>query len=111
MGQLDGRVAIITGAGTGIGRASMRRFLHEGAMVMGVDRSQRRLEETAGLLAGKERKTPIIGVRVFLPLFFLWSGVGVFLPDLSSYFFLSIQSCLIVRCLIAEKGCSERGTS
>ena len=34
MGQLDGRVAIITGAGDGIGAAMARRFAHEGARVV-----------------------------------------------------------------------------
>jgi NAD(P)-dependent dehydrogenase (short-subunit alcohol dehydrogenase family) len=46
MGELDGKVAIITGAGSGMGRASSRVFRREGAKVLGVDISGRE-EETA----------------------------------------------------------------
>ena len=34
MGQLDGRVAIVTGAGDGIGAAIARRYANEGARVI-----------------------------------------------------------------------------
>jgi len=34
MGQLDGRIAVITGAGDGIGSAMARRFVNEGARVL-----------------------------------------------------------------------------
>lgn len=37
MGELDGKVAVITGAGSGMGRASTRVFVREGARVLAVD--------------------------------------------------------------------------
>lgn len=46
MGALDGKVAIITGAGSGIGRASALRFAAEGAKLVIGDKSDR-VHETA----------------------------------------------------------------
>jgi NAD(P)-dependent dehydrogenase (short-subunit alcohol dehydrogenase family) len=49
MGELDGKVAVITGAGSGMARSSARTFLREGAKVLGADISGRQ-QETASEL-------------------------------------------------------------
>ncbi len=49
MGELDGKVAVITGAGSGMARACSRVFVREGAKVLAADISGRE-EETAAEL-------------------------------------------------------------
>ena len=49
MGELDGKVAFITGAGSGMGRASAEVFAREGAKVLAVDISGREDETAAAL--------------------------------------------------------------
>jgi NAD(P)-dependent dehydrogenase (short-subunit alcohol dehydrogenase family) len=46
MGRLQGKVAIVTGAASGIGRASALAFAREGARVLAVDRAQDGLGQT-----------------------------------------------------------------
>jgi NAD(P)-dependent dehydrogenase (short-subunit alcohol dehydrogenase family) len=46
MGRLDGKVAIVTGAASGIGRASAILFAREGARVLVVDKNEKGLQET-----------------------------------------------------------------
>lgn len=46
MDRVKGKVAVITGAGTGVGRACMKLFAAEGAKVVGVSRTQANLDET-----------------------------------------------------------------
>jgi NAD(P)-dependent dehydrogenase (short-subunit alcohol dehydrogenase family) len=52
MGQLEGRVALITGASKGIGRVMSRLFAKEGAAVVCAARSRDLVEETAALIQG-----------------------------------------------------------
>jgi len=47
MGRLNGKRAIVTGAGSGIGRASALLFAKEGASVLAVDKTADAVEETA----------------------------------------------------------------
>ncbi len=49
--RLAGKTAIITGAGSGIGRATARLFAGEGARLLIVDRDQAGLAATAALIA------------------------------------------------------------
>ena len=49
MSRNKGRVVIVTGAGSGIGRAAAARFHSEGAMVVAVDLTDASLEWTQGL--------------------------------------------------------------
>jgi 3-oxoacyl-[acyl-carrier protein] reductase len=59
MGQLDGRVAIVTGSGGGIGRAVAQAFAREGARVAVNGRTAANVEETVKLI--KSAKGEAIG--------------------------------------------------
>lgn len=48
----DGRVAVVTGAGAGIGRAVATRLFSDGAVVVAVDRDETALERLVGELDG-----------------------------------------------------------
>jgi len=52
MGQLAGRVALVTGASKGVGRVMSRMFAVEGAAVVCAARSRDLVEETAALVKG-----------------------------------------------------------
>lgn len=60
MGKLDGKIALITGATGGIGEATAKLFLREGASVMLVGRSAEKLKTTEGRLgAGAKLATAV----------------------------------------------------
>lgn len=51
MGRLDGKAAVVTGAGSGIGRASAELFAREGARVLAADRDGETVAETVARIA------------------------------------------------------------
>lgn len=58
MGKLDGKVAIVTGGGTGIGKGIARTFAAEGARVVIASRSEQTLNEVAGELGDQVLAMP-----------------------------------------------------
>jgi len=58
-GRLAGKTALITGASAGMGRATAVLFAQEGANVVAVGRSERRLQEVADEI-GRDQALPVI---------------------------------------------------
>jgi NAD(P)-dependent dehydrogenase (short-subunit alcohol dehydrogenase family) len=64
VGLLDGKVALVTGAGSGIGRATALAFAREGcAGVLVADRDDVGGEETAGLIRERSPATDVLALR------------------------------------------------
>jgi 3-oxoacyl-[acyl-carrier protein] reductase len=64
MPRLQGLVAVITGAGSGIGRASALEFSREGACVLAADLNLASAEETADLVRSGEGEAEAVAVDV-----------------------------------------------
>jgi NAD(P)-dependent dehydrogenase (short-subunit alcohol dehydrogenase family) len=58
MGKLDGKVAIVTGGGTGIGKGIARAFAAEGARVVIASRSEQALNDAAQEIEGSVLGVP-----------------------------------------------------
>ena len=59
MASLDGKLVVVTGASSGIGRATARRFAAAGAKVVAVARSEERLRTLASE-TGDGRVVPVV---------------------------------------------------
>ena len=55
MGWLEGKTALVTGGGSGIGRAVVARFIEEGARVGVLERFQERVDEVNSTFGGSVR--------------------------------------------------------
>lgn len=65
--KLQDRVAVITGAGSGIGRAMAVLFAREGARILAADINQAAVTETRALIAGAGGACHALAVDVALP--------------------------------------------
>ncbi len=66
-GKLAGKVAVVTGAGSGIGRAAAVLFAREGATVALVDIAAQAAKETAGLIAEAGGSAQAVGADIADP--------------------------------------------
>ena len=62
--RLQGKVAVITGAGSGIGRGISLRFAEEGAAVVCADLNEASARETAQMVQGRDGKAAAVAVDV-----------------------------------------------
>lgn len=61
--RLKGKIALVTGAGSGLGKATAQVFAREGARVVVVDISQRRAEAVAAEINGSARRKKALALR------------------------------------------------
>ena len=67
MDRVKGKVAVITGAGTGVGRACMTLFAAEGAKVVGVSRTQANLDETLAKVRAAKGEGRVVAADLARP--------------------------------------------
>ncbi len=59
MSKLEGKVAVVTGGGSGIGLATAKRFVSEGAHVFILDRNKKELDSALSEIGSKN----VVGVE------------------------------------------------
>src|SRR5262249_16583075 len=64
LGRLAGKRTIVTGAGSGIGRASAKKFAAEGASVLAIDRAAGAVEAIAAEIVGSGGKAIALAADV-----------------------------------------------
>src|ERR1700745_260279 len=74
MGKLDGKIAVITGGSRGIGLATAKRFVEEGAYVFITGRRQSELDKAKAII-GKSVSTVQGGVSKLEDLVRVWGSV------------------------------------
>jgi NAD(P)-dependent dehydrogenase (short-subunit alcohol dehydrogenase family) len=122
MGKLQGKLAIITGGTTGIGLASAKLFVEEGAYVFITGRRQKELDEAVkaigsnvtgvqgdvAKLADLDRLYETVGKKGRLDIVFANAGFGEFAPWARSPSSIS-TACSTpmsrVRCSRCRKAC------
>ena len=62
MGMFEGKVALVTGAASGIGAATAQRFAQEGAAVVVVDMNRDGAEAVAELIRASGARKPAVRV-------------------------------------------------
>ena len=67
MGRLDGKVAVVTGGGNGIGRACCRRFAAEGADIVVADVQEEAGKETVALVEEAGRRAVFVAADAASP--------------------------------------------
>ncbi len=67
MDRVKGKIAVITGAGTGVGRACMTLFAAEGAKVVGVSRTQANLDETLAMVRAAKGEGKVVAADLSRP--------------------------------------------
>lgn len=98
MGKLDGKVALVTGAGAGIGRAISLRFAEEGADLVLADVDEGRAEETAKLVKGRGRRALVQRCDVSAP------------PEIEALYAAAADTFGQIHVAVANAGVVERDT-
>jgi len=55
MNRFEGKTILVTGAGSGIGAACVRRLFHEGASIVAADIQRENLEKVVSEFGGSDR--------------------------------------------------------